>query len=106
MTFREKDPDERFKKYGMTRAQFDKMFEDQDYRCAICRTDDCGPQGWTIDHDHTCCKPRHRGEWRKSCGACVRAILCQNCNLLLGHAHDDPAVLEAALTYLRKYGRL
>lgn len=47
-----------------------------------------------IDHDHTCCV----GDY--SCGECVRGLICQTCNFLIGQAHDNPAVLRAAAEYL------
>jgi hypothetical protein len=31
----------------------------------------------------------------------VRGVLCQNCNLGLGHFHDTPEKLERAAAYLR-----
>lgn len=34
-----------------------------------------------IDHDHKCC-PGHR-----SCGSCVRGIVCRSCNLLYGKGY-------------------
>ena len=46
-----------------------------------------------IDHDHSCCLDR-------SCCDCIRGLLCNSCNLVLGHAGDDPAVLEKLIGYL------
>lgn len=36
-------------------------------------------QSYVIDHDHACCK----GDY--SCGRCVRGLVCNQCNLSLGH---------------------
>jgi hypothetical protein len=33
----------------------------------------------------------------------VRALLCHQCNLILGNAGDDIALLEAAISYLRRF---
>lgn len=36
------------------------------------------PDGPVIDHAHTCC------EGRRSCGSCIRGMLCNGCNMALG----------------------
>lgn len=88
-----------FTKYGLTKPAFDKMLADQKYRCA---NDGCGataPGGqgeWHIDHDHACC------DGYKSCGECIRGLLCSRCNLMLGYARDNADVLVGAINYLRK----
>jgi hypothetical protein len=30
----------------------------------------------------------------------ARGFLCHHCNLIIGHAHDDPEILKAAAQYL------
>lgn len=57
-------------------------------KCAICRQDFQKDRVGQIDHDHK------TGQ--------VRGLLCLHCNLLLGHAKDQPNILRAALTYLEK----
>lgn len=78
-------------KYSITKEQYiDKMLE-QDFRCALCLE----PQSsWVVDHDHACC------DKERSCGSCVRSLLCDNCNKMLGHARDNTATLRRAAEYL------
>lgn len=74
------------KNYGITLIERDEMLTSQGNVCAICATDTPGKLDWSTDHCHT------KGH--------VRGILCQSCNLMLGHAKDNPATLAAAITYL------
>lgn len=77
-------------RYGITREQWELLFERQGRRCAICRTDTPGGRGkrrgWHVDHDHG------TGQ--------VRGLLCYGCNGGLGFFKENPDVLEAALRYL------
>lgn len=58
--------------------------------CRICgATDDL-----CVDHDHRCCP----GE--KSCGKCVRFILCRRHNTMIARANDNPAILRRAADLL------
>jgi len=82
-------------RFKLTAARWDEIFDGQGRRCAICRTDVPTGHGWHVDHDHACCP-----EPGRSCGKCVRAILCSECNTGLGKFRDDPAVLRAAADYL------
>lgn len=67
--------------YGITQEQYDAMLAAQNGCCAICETDK--PNGkskdfFSVDHDHGCCPgPR-------SCGKCVRMLLCIRCNNGMG----------------------
>lgn len=91
----------RLHKYGLTQGQYDDLIVAQDGRCAICGTTEPGGRGsWHIDHDHNCCP----GDG-KTCGQCVRGLLCVSCNWGLGHFKDDPKVLLEAADYLIQRGR-
>ncbi len=51
-----------------------------------------------VDHDHSCCASK-----RRSCGHCVRGMLCRGCNLALGAVGDDPDQLRGLLAYLERW---
>jgi hypothetical protein len=76
-----------------------EMLEAQGNRCAICRgTDPKGPgvaSSFAVDHDRACC-PGH-----KSCGNCIRGLLCRSCNTGIGLLMDDTSVLRNAIAYLQ-----
>lgn len=59
----------------------------------------CGAPAKVRDHNHNCC-PRYR-----SCERCRRGVLCQGCNLAIGHAQEDPLRLRAAADYLEEWER-
>ena len=65
--------------------------------CEICGTNEPDSRGWCIDHDHSCC------DGKKACGKCVRGLLCQKCNTIIGFANDDLQILKAAISYLERY---
>jgi hypothetical protein len=94
VTDREHEVRRRLRLYNLTVERYDAILASQSGRCAICATDDPGPRGWHIDHDHGCCPGIG------SCGQCVRGLLCHYCNMLLGHAKDSTDVLDRAKQYL------
>lgn len=82
--------------YGLTEADYQQMFVAQDGRCAICRqpprVQDSKDQA---RNDHRLQVDHCHGTGR------VRGLLCGLCNRGLGQFHDDPEILEVALSYLR-----
>lgn len=84
----------RFSLYGITEDDFNELLAQQRGKCAVCATLDPGPRGWFIDHDHACCAGIG------SCGNCIRGLLCQDCNFILGLAKDSTDRLLAAAKYL------
>lgn len=89
--------DQRLKNYyGMTEDEFLEKLLEQGRRCAICRVREPGGRGdWHVDHDHSCC------EGVKSCGRCVRGLLCARCNVGLGYFEDSTERMEVAIQYLK-----
>jgi hypothetical protein len=86
----------RLSKYNITKEEFDHMLNDQGHTCYICGNifnDTILPH---VDHDHECC-PNN-----KSCGKCIRGLLCRNCNTGIGLLKDDPIILQRAIKYLTK----
>ena len=82
-------------KYNITIQQYNCILESQGGVCAICKED--STTTWHIDHDHNCCK-----EKAKSCGKCIRGILCNSCNNGLGRFKDSTEILQAAIEYLNQ----
>ena len=84
------------KRYGISIERFNEMLTLQDSKCAICKgkfwEEVSSPH---IDHDHSCCN-----EQMRSCGECVRDLLCRGCNQLLGVSHEDTKILKAAIAYI------
>lgn len=83
--------------YGITQAQYDTLLAVQGGRCKVstCRTTDPGGMGsFHIDHDHRCCSGK------KCCGKCIRGLLCNRCNTVLGRVLDSVDILNGLIQYL------
>lgn len=70
----------RFNRLGITEEQFNAMLERQGHACAICRVP-FGDKRICADHDHSCCPPSDY--FAKTCGKCIRGLLCVRCNTRL-----------------------
>lgn len=91
--------------FNMTEEQYHVMLEQQKGACFIC---DHVPNGTdtyrsgknlAIDHDHTCCSGS------RSCGKCIRALLCDKCNRGIGHFDDNAKLLQKAVDYVVTFER-
>lgn len=83
-------------KYGISKNDFYTMLNKQG-GCAICKSKKpIGDKGWHVDHDHSCCSGT------KTCGKCVRGILCSYCNKGLGQFFDSIEYLQNAINYLER----
>lgn len=81
--------------YSITPSAIADMREAQGNRCAVCGVSE-RDSGRTlhVDHDHACCPGK------RSCGKCVRGLLCHNCNIGLGAFGDSVEKMQAAIAYL------
>jgi hypothetical protein len=90
------------KKYGINKEKFIALLNSQNGKCKICEVNlrlsgKIGGDKFNIDHDHTCCAAN------KSCGKCIRGILCGSCNMGLGSMKDNSNLLRLAANYLDSY---
>lgn len=87
-------------RYGLEEGEEGEMLAAQGGVCAGCgKTPEENGRRLAIDHDHRCC-PGDR-----SCGECVRGLLCGSCNRVLGYAQDNPAVLIALASLINRRWR-
>lgn len=83
--------------YGLEPGQYDALLAAQGGGCAGCYRPPLGRR-LAVDHDHTCCPgPR-------SCGKCVRGLLCDPCNRAIGLLLDDPARMRRLAQYVEEPG--
>jgi hypothetical protein len=80
--------------YGVDCERYVAMLEAQQHKCAI-----CGGRG-SADRPHSPLMIDHDHETGR-----VRMLLCHGCNSMLGHAGDNPAILDAGRDYLRAHGK-
>jgi hypothetical protein len=87
------------RRYGISARDVYSMYKKQDGKCAVCGEEgDIHEMGFThkptlnIDHCH---ETTH-----------VRGLLCQGCNLGIGHLKDDVEILKQAIKYLNKARRV
>jgi len=97
------------RRFGLDLTRYATLLEQQGGVCAICKEPETFVRNGrlyslAVDHNHACCPGR------KSCGKCIRGLLCRRCNTMLGLYEDDPNaivnVLSQAVIYLKEGGEL
>lgn len=83
-------------RYGIEVEQYDLMLREQGGHCRLCpRTPEDEGRALAVDHDHACCPGR------KSCGRCLRGLLCTSCNNRLAAVENpDEEWIATARAYL------
>jgi hypothetical protein len=89
-------------RYKLTPETYAEMLEAQGGVCKICKQPEVQRnvngdiKMLAVDHDHACCPTPMR-----SCGKCVRHLLCARCNKILGMVGDDISLLAKSIIYLK-----
>jgi hypothetical protein len=81
--------------HNLSVVGYNEMLSLQQNDCVLCFKPLTGKV--CIDHDHGCCPQG------KSCARCRRGVIHNACNLILGHAKDDPILLRQAAQYLEMH---
>lgn len=82
------------KQFGISIEEYKSMLEDQNYLCKICNKPETARSNvgrikdLAVDHCHKTGK--------------IRGLLCQSCNVALGHFDDSLDKLESAIKYLKE----
>jgi len=77
------------KYYGITLEEYNKIFELQNNKCAICKTSKPGHKrinSFFVDHDHKTKK--------------FRGLLCNRCNIAIGQVDENTNILSAMTDYI------
>ena len=82
----------RIASYGLTQELFDLLLDSQRNACGMCHQPFEKGQLIHVDHDHSCCQRKNR-----SCGKCIRGLLCHACNIALGHIEHRYAMARTFL---------
>jgi hypothetical protein len=77
-------------KFKRTLEDYERVLAEQGGGCASCTNPPLEDRRLAWDHDHLCC-PTY-----PTCGACVRGLLCQPCNLLVGFVESGRLGLTVA----------
>lgn len=81
-----------WRRHRLTEEQYLSLMNLYDGMCHSCKN----TPATNIDHDHSCC-PKSR-----SCGRCVRGVLCHHCNTALGLIRDSIETLQNMIEYLQQ----
>ncbi len=77
-------------RFGISSKDYLALLAEQGGGCAICgKRPEEEARRLAIDHNHTTME--------------IRAILCNNCNTLIGHSLESTEILHKAIAYLEKH---
>lgn len=84
--------------YGLSLEEYEAILAAQGGVCARCGASSPGGRGaFHVDHAHSCCPGI------KSCGKCVRGLLCSDCNKKLGFVEMYKADPSSWDVYLESF---
>ena len=92
--------------HSMTFEQYAALRVKQADRCGACKGPLLFDQPYQvhIDHDPRCCS-REENPQIKTCGECVRALLCKACNHAIGFLERYPQRVYMWIDYIRRVNK-
>lgn len=78
-------------------ADYEALLASQGGICRGCLREPGDGEVFDVDHDRECCPQR------RSCGKCVRGLLCRRCNVTLGQVNDEPERLRRLADYIEQW---
>lgn len=84
------------RKYNIDLETWELILFKQNNLCKICGLNS---KRFVVDHDHSCCNKE------KTCGKCIRGIICENCNRAIGLVKESSQTLINMINYLQEYKR-
>lgn len=81
------------KTFAITREEYESLLSNQKNVCGLCEEPQVHKR-MAVDHDHSCCGPK------RGCRKCIRGLLCDVCNRLLGHVEQKPLLADRFSDYL------
>jgi len=88
----------KFRVLGISEERFLQMLEAQNHACAICKVPFEDDRRIFADHDHNCC-PMQVKQRARTCGKCIRGLLCVKCNTALGYIEKHRDAVNAYLAH-------
>jgi Recombination endonuclease VII len=83
-----------YRRHRLSEDAFQALLDRQAGVCAVCGGPPRDEERLVVDHDHDCCPgPR-------SCGQCIRGLLCPGCNQAAGILDDSAVLAERVADYL------
>ena len=81
-------------KYGFGPTTYSDLLAKQHGVCLICLEAPRPGKVLHVDHRHSCCPGK------RSCGQCIRGLICGPCNHAIGNLRDNPTFARALASYL------
>ena len=91
---------QRRRKYNLTVQDLLATYTSPCRICGAPPVTDSSKRPHGVDHDHSCCPGTAR-----SCGKCVRGVLCHGCNSGLGAFRDDIDRMKRAIRYVESWNK-
>ena len=83
--------------YRIELDEYAAMLAENDGNCHLCGQPPSGFKRLAVDHDHACCHST------RSCGLCVRGLICHHCNARLVAGYEALPVALRTWDWLNEY---